>query len=274
MTDVTETQPPEPRPSGPQSSGPQSLKTTPWQSKEGAAIVAAATDLALRVHSHHVRKHSSDDDVVIPYTAHLLGTAAIIVESPLASAEHIAAALLHDSVEDRPDELGITHKHWAAGRAEVQRKLADALHDAKVGNAHVVAALVMHATETRDKQVPDNASDAERRRDWLRRKEQYREQLHDETLSQALVSLADNIYNVRSLVYDLQTPTPEGQQQGDDVWGRFNAGAGDKIAHYLDIAEIMRKNEWNDILVTHLHRAINDLQRLAERQGAWPPATA
>jgi (p)ppGpp synthase/HD superfamily hydrolase len=233
------------------------VNTTALNTKAGAALVAAATDLALRVHDDHWRKRASDHDPLIPYIAHLFGTASIIVESPLASAEHVAAALLHDSVEDRPEGLGIERKHWESGRAEIERHLTKALHKNDVGNAKVVAKFVMHATETRDEALPKGASDEERRRDWLRRKEQYREQLRDETLSEALVSLADNIYNVRSLVYDLQTP-------GEDVWPRFNAGASDKIAHYLDIAEIMREKEWKDILVTHLARAIDDLQRLAK----------
>jgi (p)ppGpp synthase/HD superfamily hydrolase len=242
-------------------------KTTPWTSKRGATIVGAATELALAVHYDHFRKRATTDDPLVPYAAHLLGTAALVVESPHARAEHVAAALLHDAVEDRPHALGITHKHWKSGRGEVQRQLAKALRKNAVGNAKVVAAFVMHATETRDQKLPPNATPEEIREDWLRRKAKYREQLRDETLSQALVSLADNIYNVRSLVYDLQTP-------GESVWPRFNAGAGDKIAHYLDIAEILRTNEWDDVLVTHLKRAIEDLQRLAEQQGVWPPATA
>jgi (p)ppGpp synthase/HD superfamily hydrolase len=248
--------------------------TTPWDSKEGGAIVAAATTLALNIHRKHLRKQSGADDPPIPYVAHLLGTAAIIIESPLASAEHVAAALLHDSVEDRPEELGLTHEHWDRGRAEVQRHLAKQLDQHSVDNADVVAKLIMHATETRDEKVAENATKQERREDWLRRKAQYREQLSDETLSEALVSLADNIYNVRSLVYDLQTPVHDGQQQGQAVWPRFNAGAADKIAHYLDIVHIVHENEWDDILVTHLGRAVDDLQRLAEQQGVWPPATA
>jgi (p)ppGpp synthase/HD superfamily hydrolase len=250
------------------------LKTTPWETKEGRAIVAAATKLAMNVHREHFRKQSNAADPAIPYAAHLLGTAAIVIESPLASAEHVAAALLHDSVEDRPNELGLTLEQWERGRAEVERHLAKELDKHDVDNVDVVAKLIMHATETRDEKVAEDATAEVRREDWLRRKARYREQLRDETLSEALVSLADNIYNVRSLVYDLQTPALDGKVQGEEVWKRFNAGAGDKIEHYLDIVRIVDENEWDDILVRHLSRAVDDLQRVAEKQGAWPPATA
>jgi (p)ppGpp synthase/HD superfamily hydrolase len=242
---------------------------TDLRSDESAPLIGAATTFAWHIHAEQSRKQSpAQPDArphAIPYAAHLLGTAAIVVESPLATAEHVAAALLHDSVEDQPQALGITQAHWDSGRAAVQQQLSLTLHGKGISNADRVAELVMEATEDRSVAMAENAPPEEVRADSLRRKAQYRHHFGDAELSDVLVSLADNIYNVRSIAHDLDV-------SGKGIFDRFNAGAGDKIAHYLALVAITEEREWNDPLVQQFGHAVDLLVSLAVREGLWPNA--
>ena len=226
--------------------------TTP----EAADIVTAATQLAYDLHREQQRKGTDPAVYRVPYLAHLLGVAALVLESPAATAEHVAAALLHDAVEDQPDGLGITRELWGVGADAVEQHLAEALRMSMGEAATSVAHLIMCATEDRSQELRADATDDERRVDWQHRKDAYLERLSRESLSDALISVADQLYNVRSIVNDLTA-------HGAVVWTRFNAPATAKLSQYRAINEVLQQRHGDDTLVRQFGGALAQLELLA-----------
>ena len=65
--------------------------------------------LAARLHRHQVRKSSAAGDSPIRYVTHLLAVASLVGEQG-GDEDAVIAALLHDAVEDHPEELsGLDH---------------------------------------------------------------------------------------------------------------------------------------------------------------------
>lgn len=233
---------------------PQHPALIPTYSDTGTGLISKATALMLRVHRNHYRKFSDEQTFRVPYVTHLLGTASIVGESPSAGAEHVAAALLHDSVEDRPVELFGHEPDWSGGKKGIQEQLAARLMQefGDTAIAHRVATLVMSATEDRAAHHGERLEGAAKRADWLERKRRYRETLAAEPLDLALVSLADNVHNLRSLVSDLV-------EHGPKVWDRFNADATDRLDHMEQLCAIARERFGEDVLTQHLD---HDFERL------------
>ena len=219
------------------------------------ALIGAATALIFDIHRDHYRKSAAESDPRIPYTTHLLGVAGLVIESPAVSAEHVAAALLHDSVEDRPSEVGITARLWQDGRAAVQTQLAHWLAPHLGSASDRVAELVMYATEDRAVTLSVDADEEEISTDSLRRKRAYRMALASETFDQCLVSVADNLYNARSIVNDVRLVGPT-------VWQRFNTSPTDKVEHYVALEELFRGKDPTDPLVRQFGLVVRELLEL------------
>lgn len=83
---------------------------------------------ASQVHDGHRRKSGE-----IPYVAHLLSVAALVLEDGGGEDEAIAA-LLHDAIEDRPDRASL---------AEIRRRFGAEVED-----------IVRHCTETEERPKP------------------------------------------------------------------------------------------------------------------------
>jgi (p)ppGpp synthase/HD superfamily hydrolase len=152
---------------------------------------------AAEVHRGQVRKGTA-----VPYLAHLLGVAAMVLEAGGDEDEAIAA-LLHDTVEDQGG---------AARLADVRDRFGD----------HV-AAVVAACSDTDQQPKPP----------WRERKEAFLEHLQKAPPDVLRVSLADKLYNARALVADLRA-------QGDRTWPRFNAGKLDQLWYYRTLAELFR----------------------------------
>ncbi len=223
----------------------------------GAHLIGAATTLAFELHHDHRRKSTAAElTIAPPYVAHLLGVAALVIESPIATAEHVAAALLHDAVEDQPERLAIDEQHWQLGRDAVEAQLADQLRPHLGSASKRVAELIMCATDDRTSPLSSAATAEQRAVDSQRRKVLYRERLEHETFDEALVSLADNVYNIRSIVVDLEL-------HGADVWQRFNVGKQDKLVHYAEVTKLMIAKAPHDPLVRQLEQTWNQLVECA-----------
>jgi (p)ppGpp synthase/HD superfamily hydrolase len=137
--------------------------------------------LARDLHAKQVRKGTT-----IPYVAHLMGVASLVLEDGGDEDEAIAA-LLHDAVEDQ------------GGRETLDR--IRGLFGSRVAD-------IVEACSDTD-QVPKPP--------WRERKEAYIEHLRDPDLPPGTlrVSLADKLHNARSILFDLGA--------GRDVYSRFNA---------------------------------------------------
>jgi (p)ppGpp synthase/HD superfamily hydrolase len=167
-------------------------KEQPWQD---LGIVRRAWDLAIEAHEADLRKGST-----IPYVSHLWSVAALVLEHG-GDDNQVAAALLHDSVED------------SGGRAMLER--IEAMNPD-------VADLVEHLSDS----VVDTTK-GEQKADWQTRKIGYLQSLERADARVLLVSACDKLHNARCILADHRT-------FGAELWTRFNVSDSTKQAWYYD----------------------------------------
>jgi GTP pyrophosphokinase len=195
----------------------------------------AALLFAHRVHRGHARKGTEPQ---VPYIAHILGVAGLVLEYGGTETQAIAA-LLHDAIEDAPEELG-------AG--DVRRIIADDF-------GREVLTIVEHCTDTDEQPKPT----------WVERKKRYVEGVASAPEEALLVSAADKLHNVRALLRDYR-------QQGEALWSRFNKDAGrtGTLGYYRALVSAFSPRLRNPI-VADLDRELTTLERDAGGRCAWPP---
>ncbi len=174
---------------------------------------------ATRLHAHQLRKGTQ-----IPYVAHLLAAASIVLENGGTEDEAIAA-LLHDAVEDQGG---------SKTREEIRRRFGDN-----------VAAIV------------DGCSDSDQfiKPLWRKRKEDYIAHLPQASTSVRLVSQADKLHNARSILSDYRL-------SGESTWNRFKGGKEGTLWYYRSLVETFRRIETTP-LVEELDRVVTEIERLA-----------
>ena len=163
----------------------------------GSPLVEAVAE-ASRYHADQFRKGTQ-----IPYLAHLLSVAALVLEDGGSEQEAIAA-LLHGAVED------------AGGKPTLQG-IRERFGDE-------VAMIVEACSDT----------DVVPKPPWRKRKEDYLAHLADEKTPESVlrVSLADKLHNARAILSDYR-------RLGDDLWSRFNTKSGDdQLWYYRSLAKI------------------------------------
>jgi (p)ppGpp synthase/HD superfamily hydrolase len=155
---------------------------------------------AFNLHRHQTRKGGS-----VPYLAHLMGVAALVIENG-GSEDEAIAALLHDAPEDQGGKVVLD---------EIRRSF---------GN--YVAEIVDGCTDTYEKpKLP-----------WRSRKETYLNHLRHASPEVRRVSLADKLHNARSILQDLQGA-------GDSVWERFNGGKEGTLWYYRALVNVFLETE-------------------------------
>lgn len=153
--------------------------------------------LAARLHRRQNRKGTT-----VPYVAHLLGVCSLVLEHGGGEDEAIAA-LLHDAVEDqggRPTFESIRERF-----------------------GEEVAAMVAACTDAWTSPKPA----------WKKRKAEYLERLPGESDGTLLISAADKLYNVRSIVTAYRA-------HGELVWGRFAQGRDEQLWYLRSVAAVLR----------------------------------
>jgi (p)ppGpp synthase/HD superfamily hydrolase len=174
---------------------------------------------ATRKHSGQTRKGSA-----IPYIAHLLSVAGLVLEA--GGDEDLAiAALLHDVVEDCGG---------APMLREVRRRFGKRV-------AHVVKG----CTDT----------DLNPKPPWRQRKEDYLKHLRTADADIRLVSAADKLHNARSVLADYR-------EIGDAVWQRFQGKRDGTLWYYRALLDEFRRQKANP-LINQLERVILELEALA-----------
>ncbi|MDX6551765.1 MAG: hypothetical protein QOH74_253 [Gaiellales bacterium] len=171
---------------------------------------------ASQVHDGHRRK-SGD----IPYLAHLLSVAALVLEDGGGEDEAIAA-LLHDAIEDRPDRASLS---------EIGRRFG--------GN---VEEIVRHCTETEARPKPP----------WLDRKQSYIERMRTAPQPVLRVAAADKLHNARATLGDLRV-------RGDEVWTRFGSGREGQLWYYRSLTDIFLERHPGP-LSNELDRVVRELE--------------
>src|SRR6185436_2634951 len=158
-----------------------------------------AFQYANKVHKGLFRKGTK-----ILYISHLLGVVSIVLQYGGNDDEAIAA-LLHDAVED-----GGGKKRLDEIRTQFGSK---------------VAIIVKECSETMERPKPE----------WSIRKEQYIAHLAHASKSARLVSAADKLHNVRSLISDYN-------MIGDKLWKRFNSQKTKQLWFYRSVVDALKKS--------------------------------
>jgi (p)ppGpp synthase/HD superfamily hydrolase len=186
-----------------------------------------AFQFAAEKHAGQTRKAST-----IPYIAHLMGVASLVLE--VGGDEDLAiAALLHDVVED-------------CGGAPILKE-------------------VRRRFGARVAKVVDGCTDADTypKPPWRERKENYLRHLKTADADTRLVSAADKLNNVRSILADYR-------EVGESVWSRFNGGRDGTLWYYRVLLDEFLRRPPNRV-TRELAIAVKDLESLVSLQQAPQP---
>jgi (p)ppGpp synthase/HD superfamily hydrolase len=180
-----------------------------------------AFSFAAEKHAGQTRKAST-----IPYIAHVMGVASLVLE--FGGDEDLAiAALLHDVVED-------------CGGAPM-------LEEVRRGFGPRVAKIVDGCTD----------SDTYPKPPWRERKETYIHHLKRADADTRLVSAADKLNNVRSILSDYR-------QVGESIWARFNGGREGTLWYYRALLQEFLRRKPNR-LMRELELAVGELEDTASQ---------
>lgn len=185
--------------------------------------VDRALAVAARCHDGQTRK---DDPT--PYIAHPVAVA-MIVSDFTTDEDVVVAALLHDVLEDVPPSV------YSA--ADMTAEFGERVTEMVRG---------VSEEKTAGQQTPP----------WRVRKEGYLAQLADDSPECLLISAADKIHNLRSMV------AAHGRL-GDEMWGLFNAGPDEKLWFYGAIADTVCQRLGDCAASRELRRAVDDVATLA-----------
>ncbi len=177
---------------------------------------------AADVHAGQLRKGADE----IPYIAHLLAVASIVIENG-GSEDEAIAALLHDAVEDRGGEPRAQEieERFGAPVAGIVRECSDSI-----------------------------AADPAKKDDWRERKRAYLDHLRTASDGAIAVSLADKVHNARAIVRDVEL-------HGDGVWERFSETDPVKqVRYYHLLARRLRDRAGDSPLVEELEQAVGDMR--------------
>ena len=158
-------------------------------------LVERAMRFAAAVHQAQLRKGTD-----IPYLTHLAGVALILTRAGFDDDELLAAALLHDAVEDAGVDL-----------ADISASFSPRV-------ATLVAAVSEVKKDAEGVALP-----------WRHRKEEYLARLRHEPVEARAIALADKLHNLGTLVDDLT--------MGPDAWTRFNAPPADQLWYHAAVIE-------------------------------------
>jgi (p)ppGpp synthase/HD superfamily hydrolase len=174
---------------------------------------------AAEKHAGQTRKTTT-----IPYIAHLMGVASLVLE--FGGDEDMAiAALLHDVVEDCGG---------APMLKEVRRRFGSR-----------VAKIVDGCTD----------SDIDPKPPWRGRKETYLRHLKSADAETRLVSAADKLNNARSILSDYR-------EVGESIWERFNGGREGTLWYYRALVQEFGRGRPNRIM-RELELAVEELEMRA-----------
>ena len=193
----------------------------------------AALHHATRHHARQLRKGTP-----VPYAAHLLAAASLVLEMHGDEDEAIGA-LLHDVVED------------GGG--------TPALHEIEAAFGPEVARIVLDNS--------DSVDEGAAKRPWYERKRAYVDAFPTKSPAALRVCLADKLHNARSILLDYRA-------HGDAFWARFGQGLGLATRiYYRELAaaferERDRMGAAAGPFVDEFRRVVDAITALAEeRQG-------
>ncbi len=177
---------------------------------------------AARLHRAQQRKISGT-----PYLGHLLRVAGIALEHG-ADEDEAIAALLHDAIEDQGGE---------PTREAIEEQFGQR-----------VAEIVQGCTDTDQMPKPP----------WRQRKEAYLARLAHASASVRLVSAADKLDNVRSVLESYRL-------SGKALWDSFRGGRDGLLWYFRSVVEVLKRAGGNP-LVDELTLVVAEFTGAVERQ--------
>ena len=185
--------------------------------------LSAAFEYACQLHANQPRKGTT-----IPYIAHLMAVAALVIEHGGGEDEAIAA-LLHDAIEDQNHDGSVPREIGARFGPNVL-ELVKSCSDSEGG--------------------PDKGS-------WRDRKQAYLDHLASASANARLISAADKLHNARSILDDYRS-------LGGLVWDRFNASGVEQLWYYRGLVTAFRQADDDGqarVLVDALDEVVTVLER-------------
>ncbi len=178
------------------------------------------------VYAHQVHQNQRRKGTGIPYIAHVLGVAALAIEYG-ADEDQAIAALLHDAAEDGGGEATL---------AEIRARFGDVVADVVLGCSDSLV------------------EDPEEKLPWRQRKDDYLAHLEQANASVCLVSAADKLHNVRSIIRDYR-------EHGEEIWNRFQGRRDGTLWYYETVAHALLRR-YRSQLTRDLQAAVDELLRL------------
>jgi len=180
-------------------------------------------------HIHIERRKGTD----IPYMAHLLGVASLVMGEaghagfPVTE-DMVIAALLHDAAEDQGGlrRLQDIEQNFGPNVARMVEGLSDSLSE-----------------------------DSSKKQSWLERKQAYIERLRGEPADVQLISVADKIYNARTILEDYR-------EIGPLVWERFKRGRADQVWYFDELLAVYKATGTSRI-VEEFERVVEELRQIS-----------
>lgn len=200
-------------------------------------LLEAAVRLAARGHYNQFRKSAEDpagDNPSgsflpdrVPYVSHLMGTMCILARLGVRD-EVLAAAVLHDYLEDVPDP---------DGRENLRLVLGDE-----------VLSLVLEVTEDKRRNLDETDT-------WEIRKREQLDHVAHMTPDAVLIKAADVLHNMQSLALDL-----EAAEDTDAVLNHFNAGPDQQLWYFESVTDKVEERLGNHVLSRELRAAVARLR--------------
>jgi GTP pyrophosphokinase len=193
------------------------------------ALVTTARFASAMTYAHQVHHHQRRKGTGIPYIAHILGVTAIAMEYG-ANEDEAIGALLHDAAEDGGGEETLAY---------IRAQFGDA-----------VAEIVLGCSDSL-------VEDPEDKLPWLERKENYLAHLENASASVCLVSAADKLHNVRSIIRDYR-------EHGEDMWDRFQGKRDGTLWYYETVADTLMRR-YRSQLTRDLQDSVDELLRVTSQ---------
>jgi (p)ppGpp synthase/HD superfamily hydrolase len=167
-------------------------------------LIIKAFTFAYKAHKYSTRKGSST-----PYIIHPLSVAITLMRYD-ASDELIAAALLHDVVED--ENVSLT---------EIEERFGKEV------------SILVEAVSEPTKLIQSNIN---RRKTWKKRKQHTVDSLYNASRDIKLLSCADKLSNISDTIKDYN-------KQGEEVWKVFNAPKEEQEWYYRSLVDAFSSGE-------------------------------
>lgn len=185
-------------------------------------VVENAIRVAAEAHKSQKRKSSG-----IPYIAHPMGVCLILVKAGFHEESILAAAALHDVVED----TALTFE-------DLEGTFSDEV-------LHYVREM------TEEKETQEGA-----KRSWRDRKRDHIEVMQQASLGARAIELADKLHNLEAMLFDLQT------EDRAEFWGHFGAPPEEIVQYYHSMIEAAGQSDERLVpLVKNCLSRLDELQK-------------